>query len=160
MAGMYAVYHGPAGLRRIARRVHGMTQMLAAGLRRLGWDVGDEPFFDTLRVKLGQDSAQRVQAAASRRRINLRDYGDGSLGVSLDETATADDLQALLEIFALDRRLEVSFDELAGEWEDYEYDAPFARTCGVPDARSASTATTPSTRCCATCTGCSRGTSR
>ena len=128
MAGMYGAYHGAAGLKRIARRVHGMTQMLVAGLRRLGWEVGDGPFFDTIRVKLGQDNAQRVQSAAHRRKINLRAYGDGSLGVSLDETANADDLQVLLESFALDRRLELSFDELAGVWEDYEYDAPFART--------------------------------
>ncbi|HQL55351.1 MAG TPA: aminomethyl-transferring glycine dehydrogenase subunit GcvPA, partial [Phycisphaerae bacterium] len=49
MAGMYAVYHGPQGLRRIAQRVHGLTQVLAAGLRRLGIELGNEPFFDTLR---------------------------------------------------------------------------------------------------------------
>ena len=128
MAGMYGAYHGPAGLRRIARRVHGMTQMLVAGLRRLGWQLGDGPFFDTIRVQLGQDNAHRVLSAAHRRKINLRDHGDGSLGVSLDETATADDLQALLESFALDRPLELSFDELAEVWEDYEYDAPHARS--------------------------------
>jgi len=128
MAGMYGAYHGVAGVKRIARRVHGMTQMLVAGLRRLGWEIGDGPFFDTVRVELGKDNAHRVVSAAHRRKINLRDYEDGSLGVSLDETTTADDLQALLESFALDRRLELSFEELAEVWEEYEYQAPFART--------------------------------
>jgi len=127
MAGMYGVYHGAAGVKRIARRVHGMTQMLVTGLSRLGWELGDGPFFDTVRVDLGKDNAQRVLSAAHRRKINLRDYGDGSLGASLDETATADDLQALLESFSLDRRLELSFEELAEVWEEYEYEAPFAR---------------------------------
>ena len=48
---MYAVYHGPDGLRRIARRVHALAAVLAAGLRRLGFDLGTAPFFDTLRVR-------------------------------------------------------------------------------------------------------------
>jgi glycine dehydrogenase len=69
-----------------------------------------------------------VLSAAHRRRINLREYEDGSLGVSLDETTTAEDLQALLESFALDRPLELSFDELAEVWEESEYERPFART--------------------------------
>ncbi|HXV77477.1 MAG TPA: aminomethyl-transferring glycine dehydrogenase [Candidatus Polarisedimenticolaceae bacterium] len=124
MAAMYGVYHGADGLRRIARRVHDLTRMLANGLHRLGWSTGDEPFFDTLRVEVGREDAQRVQAAAHRHRINLRDYGDGSLGVALDETATEEDLQGLLEAFALDRPLELSFDELAHG----DFDAIFART--------------------------------
>ena len=128
MAGMYGVYHGAERLRRIARRVHGMTQMIVTGLVRLGWSVGDEPFFDTIRVELGKDNAHRVLSAAHRRRINLRDYGDGSLGISMDETATEEDLQALLESFALDRRLEMSFDELAEVWDEAEYEARFARS--------------------------------
>ena len=128
MAAMYAVYHGPEGLRRIARRVHGMTQMFVAGLRHLGHDAGVEPFFDTVRVKLGAEGAQRVIAAARRRRMNLRDFGDGSLGVSLDERTSETDLDDLLEVFALDLPLELTLDELAGEWDERDYDAPFART--------------------------------
>src|SRR4051794_6731571 len=60
MAGMYAVYHGPEGLRRIARRVHALTLTLAAGLRRLGFETGDDPYFDTLRVGLAGRSALSV----------------------------------------------------------------------------------------------------
>jgi len=128
LASMYAVYHGPAGLRRIARRVHGMTQMLAEGLRRLGWRVDDGPFFDTLRVRLGKDPAARVLAAAHRRCINLRDHGDGSLGISLDEATTADDLARLVSSFALDTPLELTFEELATPLADTDYEAPHART--------------------------------
>ena len=128
MAAMYGVYHGPEGLRRIARRVHGMTQMLVAGLRRLGHDVGPGPFFDTVRVVLDPEGAQRALAAARRRRMNLRDFGDGSLGIALDERATETDLEELLEVFALDRPLELSLDELTEEWDDREYEAPFLRT--------------------------------
>jgi glycine dehydrogenase len=128
MASMYAVYHGPEGLARIARRVHGMTRMLAAGLARLGRQVSGGPVFDTLRVVLGKDDARRALAAAHRRRIDLRDYGDGSLGVALDERASEADLEALLEVFSVDRELELSLEELAGECDEPDYGAQFART--------------------------------
>jgi glycine dehydrogenase len=99
IAGFYAVYHGPRGLRAIATRVHTATVALALGLRRLGCDVGNAAFFDTLRVR-GAFEAGSVLAAARARRINLRDYGDGSLGIALDETVSTGDLHALLECFA------------------------------------------------------------
>jgi len=100
MAGMYAAYHGPEGLRAIARRVHALTATLAAGLRRLGCDLGNDPFFDTLRVRLPGLSADQVLSAARKRRINLRKLADDTVGIALDETATAADLEALLEVFA------------------------------------------------------------
>ncbi|MFO0961548.1 MAG: aminomethyl-transferring glycine dehydrogenase [Phycisphaerales bacterium] len=101
IAGAYATWHGPEGLRRIAGRVHHCTNTLAAALRALGHDCGDGTWFDTLRVRLGSGAtAQSVLAAAAAKRINLRDFGDGSLGVSLDETVTPADLQDLAEVFA------------------------------------------------------------
>ncbi|HVT16189.1 MAG TPA: aminomethyl-transferring glycine dehydrogenase [Thermoanaerobaculia bacterium] len=100
MAGMYAVYHGPEGLRAIARRVRAQALTLAAGLRRLGHRVGDTPFFDTLRVELAGGSAAEVLAAAEARRINLRRLDERTVGVALDEATTAADLDALLEVFA------------------------------------------------------------
>ena len=103
MAAMYAVYHGPAGLAAIARRVHALAAALAAGLRRLGYATPAEPFFDTVRVELGGGPAGRaddVLAAAAARRINLRRLGDSTVVVALDETATAGDVAELLEIFA------------------------------------------------------------
>ncbi len=87
MAGMYAVYHGPEGLRRIALRVHSYTQALRAGLRKLGHAISDQDLvFDTLRVKPTGKSVSDIVSAARAKKINLRDFGDGSLGISLDET--------------------------------------------------------------------------
>ena len=77
MAGMYAVYHGPDGLRRIAGRVRALAAALAAGVRRIGHDVADEPFFDTVRVRLNGLPASAVIDAARSRGYNLRDFGDG-----------------------------------------------------------------------------------
>jgi glycine dehydrogenase len=129
MAGMYAVYHGPEGLRAIARRVRGLTVLLARGLHRLGLDVGGDPFFDTLRVRLDRAAAQpRVLQRARDRRTNLRPYADGSVGVSLDETATATDLEAILESFA-EHPLDFRAEDLATEAPE-ELPPPHARTSG------------------------------
>jgi glycine cleavage system P protein (glycine dehydrogenase) len=100
MAGFYAVYHGPDGLARIAWRVHALAAALAQGLIRLGFGLGEGPFFDTLRVELGARSATDLLGAARARRINLRPLGSHAVGVALDEATTAADLDALLELFA------------------------------------------------------------
>jgi glycine dehydrogenase len=103
MAGMYAVYHGPEGLRAIARRVHALAATLAAGLAGLGYGLGADPFFDTLRVELAGGPIGRAAdlvAAAAARRINLRLLGETTVGVAIDETTTAADLAALLAVFA------------------------------------------------------------
>jgi glycine dehydrogenase len=113
MASMYAVYHGPEGLRAIATRVHGLTAVLAAGLRRLGLRVGEAPYFDTLRVPLDVEAAGRVLRAARERGINLRRYDDHSLGVSLDETTVASDLRDLLTVFAQGKPVPFTVEELA-----------------------------------------------
>ncbi|HET7746285.1 MAG TPA: aminomethyl-transferring glycine dehydrogenase [Vicinamibacteria bacterium] len=125
MASLYAVYHGPDGLRAIARRVRGLTLLLAEGLRRLGRDPGPEPCFDTLRVRLSQGEASRVLNGARNRRINLRDYGDGSVGVTLDEATSLSDVRLVLEAFAGDA-LQFELEELVAE--DVAYPAPLART--------------------------------
>ena len=97
MASMYAVYHGPAGLRRIATRVRTLTRLLADGLRAAGLGVNDAPVFDTLTVT-GIDAA-RVHAAAEALHFNLRPVDARSVGVSLDETTTLDEVNALLACF-------------------------------------------------------------
>ncbi len=100
IASMYAVYHGPKGLRAIASRIHALTVALAEGLRRLGLDVGRDSFFDTLRVWVAPGAAGAILARAREHRINLRAYADGSLGIALDETTTAAEIDLLLEVFA------------------------------------------------------------
>jgi len=114
MAGMYAVYHGPEGLLRIGERVHGLTLVLAEGLRRLGHQVGGAPVFDTLRVRAVKQSADQLLDRARERRMNLRHFADHSIGISLDEVTTAEELRTLFEIFAgKDRPVPFTVDELA-----------------------------------------------
>ncbi len=127
MAVMYAIHHGPSGLRRIARRVHAMTSVLAEGLGRLGFDAGNEPFFDTLHIAMPQGGGDDVVSAAVARGMNLRRYDDGSVGIALDETATREDVIALLECFAGKRALPFDLDELANEVVS-DYETPFERT--------------------------------
>jgi glycine dehydrogenase len=100
MASMYAVYHGPRGLRAIADRVQRMTASLAAALVALGYKVGQEPFFDTLRITTtGMWSAHELAKEAVSHGMNLRIIDADTLGVSLDETTNAADLHALLKVF-------------------------------------------------------------
>ena len=98
MASMYAVYHGPAGIRRIAQRVHRTTGVLAAGLRQLGYSIANTAFFDTLTVQV--KLADKLHAAAQAQGINLRRIDDHHVGISLDETTGRDDVQLLWNIFA------------------------------------------------------------
>ena len=101
MASMYAVYHGADGIRRIARRVHALSTALAHGLERLGFDIGTEPFFDTLTVR-GLDPVRvvAIRSAVASRRMNLRFDRNGTIGVSLDEPTTIAEVRGLLEAFA------------------------------------------------------------
>jgi glycine dehydrogenase len=126
MASMYAVYHGPEGLKAIARRVHALAAVLAEGLRRLGFTVGREPFFDTVRVGTGERSADEVLTAAEARGINLRKLGERALSIALDEAVTAADLDDLFEVFA-GRVRGFSAEDLAAE-VDLDIPAPHART--------------------------------
>ncbi len=96
MASMYAVYHGPQGLQRIARRTHRLAAILASALRGAGVSVGND-FFDTLHVT-GVDAAA-LQAKAVAAGINVRVIDAGSVGISLDETATRADIVALGQLF-------------------------------------------------------------
>ncbi|MHC5723013.1 MAG: aminomethyl-transferring glycine dehydrogenase [Nostoc sp.] len=100
MASMYAVYHGPVGLKQIAENIHQLTLMLAAGLKHLGYKISSEHFFDTLRVELGTHSLEVILEACQARNINLRIFDDTAVGISVDETTTVDDLIKLWEIFA------------------------------------------------------------
>ena len=106
MASMYAVWHGPAGLRRIATRIHTATTLLAAALRRAGATVNTGPVFDTLVV--GKVSASRVHAAAEAKKINLRPVDDTTVALSLDETVSEQDLRDLLSCFSESAELQAS----------------------------------------------------
>ena len=97
VASMFAVYHGPDGLRRIARRIHRQARALARGLEEAGYRVVHDPYFDALRVEVGVvDDALLAQARAEG--MNFRDLGDGHWGIALDETTHKADLQAILAL--------------------------------------------------------------
>ncbi|HET9012493.1 MAG TPA: aminomethyl-transferring glycine dehydrogenase, partial [Gemmatimonadaceae bacterium] len=126
IAGMYAVWHGPEGLRAIARRIHRHAAVLAAGLEQLGHTLASGDYFDTLCVELAGGTADDVVAAAAARQINLRRAGEQRVIVALDETVTEDDVQALLTIFAAGQPAPET-GGLAAEVDD-RFDERFART--------------------------------
>ncbi|BAT51573.1 glycine dehydrogenase [Nostoc sp. NIES-3756] len=100
MASMYAVYHGPEGLKQIAENIHQLTVILTEGLKRLGYKISSQNFFDTLRVELGTHKLETILAGCQARNINLRIYDEATVGISLDETTTPEDLIDLWQIFA------------------------------------------------------------
>jgi glycine dehydrogenase len=112
MASMYAVYHGPEGLKAIAQNIHQLTATLASGLQKLGYKISSESFFDTLRVELGSTSLEAILAAANARNINLRIFDDTAVGISLDETTTTADLIDLWQVFAQKDELPFTVEEL------------------------------------------------
>ncbi|HEY3820239.1 MAG TPA: aminomethyl-transferring glycine dehydrogenase [Polyangiaceae bacterium] len=99
VASFFAVYHGPHGVRAIAERVHGHAAALALGLKKLGVRVTEERFFDTLRVEGEPAKVDAWVAAARARRMNLRRIDERSLGIALDETTSAVEVDALLSVF-------------------------------------------------------------
>lgn len=127
MASMYAVYHGPEGLRRIAQRIHQQTALLAAGLRQLGYKLGAAPYFDTLRVEVGQGQATGFLKRAIARRINLRQLDASTIGITLNETTSWPDLVDLLEIFTGDRSRPCGLEALLDQAQ-IEFPATLART--------------------------------
>jgi glycine dehydrogenase len=117
IAALYAIYHGPDGLKMIAGRVHRMTQILAEGLRRLGYEVETEAFFDTIVVRTPGQAA-RIAAKARESRINLRFIDANRLGISFDETVKRGNLQALWRVFATKADRILDIDALDAEVTD------------------------------------------
>ena len=125
VASMYAVYHGPAGLERIASRIHQFTTVLAEGLKKLGFDIAHDEYFDTIRVELGAKSASEIIAAAAEKRINLRAVADNAVCVALDETVTEADLANLFAAFGGDEQITPA---AIASHADARYDERFKRT--------------------------------
>ena len=112
MASMYAVYHGPQGLKTIALRVNRVASIFAAGVQKLGYTLANETFFDTVTIQSGANTTALHQAASAVH-VNLRHIDAAHVGVSVDETTTRDDL---LKLFAL-------FAEVVGKTETFDIDA-------------------------------------
>ncbi|KTG02288.1 hypothetical protein cypCar_00026551 [Cyprinus carpio] len=136
MASMFALYHGPQGLRHIAERTHNATLILAEGkfavlnpvywLKRAGHKLQHENFFDTLKINCGV-AGKDILEKAKQREINLRLYSDGVLGVSLDETVTERDLDDLLWIFGCESSAELIAEKMSERTKGL-LASPFKRT--------------------------------
>ncbi|XP_057775837.1 glycine dehydrogenase (decarboxylating), mitochondrial [Salvia miltiorrhiza] len=114
MAAMYAVYHGPEGLKSIAQRVHGLAATFAAGLKKLGTvEVQSLPFFDTVKVKCGD--AKAIADAAYKNEINLRVVDENTITVAFDETTTLEDVDKLFSVFASGKPVPFTAESLASE---------------------------------------------
>lgn len=100
MAAMYAVYHGPEGLKSIASHVHSLAKTLKEALKNSGMELSKEPFFDTVAVKFHESQVQSVIERAWKKRINLRALDHHTVTVSLDETTTHQDLETILEVLS------------------------------------------------------------
>lgn len=114
IAGMYAVYHGPQGLKHIADRVHVLTSLLATGLKKLGFELTSELFFDTVTVKLGVLSAEELRVRSQSQAINLRYIDAETVSIAFDETTTPADLWDVLGLFSSDP-LSFSLEDLLAE---------------------------------------------
>ena len=103
MAAMYAVYHGPAGLERIARKVHALTQLLKSLVEKSGYSVTNHSFFDTLTIDVSgpAKTADVIHQAAAAAHINLRRIDDKHVGVTLDESVGLEDIVNLANVFSL-----------------------------------------------------------
>ncbi|XP_010417387.1 PREDICTED: glycine dehydrogenase (decarboxylating) 2, mitochondrial-like [Camelina sativa] len=117
MTAMYAVYHGPEGLKSMAQRVHGLAGVFALGLKKLGTvQVQDLPFFDT--VKITCSNAPAIFDAAAKKEINLRLVDSNTITVAFDETTTLDDVDKLFEVFASGKPVQFTAESLAPEFNN------------------------------------------
>ena len=99
MAAMYAVYHGPHGLKVIAERVHGLTSLLSKHIEKGGYKLAHSNFFDTLKINLTDEKLVEIQRHAEAAKMNFRYFSNG-VGISLDETTTIEDVNAIVEVFS------------------------------------------------------------
>lgn len=128
IAAMYAVFHGPEGLKNIARRTALLAHTLGASLLEQGFELYSEAYFDTVVVQVADEAAIRTKAEAAQ--MNLRYFGNGWVGISLDETTTPSDLADILKVFAANADAPVSFDleegnVLRGVHPDLKRQSPF-----------------------------------
>ncbi|MCC6677392.1 MAG: aminomethyl-transferring glycine dehydrogenase [Phycisphaerales bacterium] len=126
MAGLYAAYHGPDGLKRIAQRIRACTVALSRDLRKLGHEVVEGTSFDTLRIR-AKGGAAPVLKLAHGRHLNFREFADGSLGISCDETTSREDAITIIECFAGGKRPSYFSGDLLTA-DDLSYEQSYART--------------------------------
>ncbi len=128
-AGAFALYHGPEGLRRIARRIQLQARALRVALRSLGHEVQDGPIFDAIKVIPKGTGSAEIHSNARQRSINLRKFAGGGIGIALDQTVTEEDLADLFEVFGGSAR-EFDLDRILASVEA-QSPAPLERTSKI-----------------------------
>ncbi len=128
MAGMYGVYHGPSGIRRIAQNIHRAATIVDEELKSLGYSQTNQVYFDTLKVKV--DSASKVRTLAEAAEINLRFIDEQHVGISVDETTMPEDIQRIVSVFARAAGRGFKGVNASVESNGVAFPAPFNRTSG------------------------------
>jgi len=100
MAGMYAVYHGPEGIKKIAERINKLTILLNEEIKKLGYLQSNEVFFDTVNINLQENEIKKIRKIAESKKINFRYLPDNSIGISIAETNDFKDIAEILSVFA------------------------------------------------------------
>ncbi|CAK8675765.1 glycine dehydrogenase (decarboxylating), mitochondrial-like [Clavelina lepadiformis] len=126
MSAMFAVYHGPEGIRHLANRVHNATLLLAHGIQQVGHYLVHSDFFDTLKVHL-MCGVHDIYRRSGEKKINLRIYNGGKVGVALDETVTEKDLDDLLYVFGCEKTAAQLAEEIDHDLEGNLSYSPFKR---------------------------------
>lgn len=130
IAGMYAAYHGPNGIRKIAEKIHGLTKLLNYGLKGLGFKQINTIYFDTLLIESDKEQTKTIRENALQKMINLRYFENSSVGISLSEITTVSDVIELLNMFAIVKGKELNETEVKKYSESIKLDVPgsFLRT--------------------------------
>ena len=133
MAGMYAVYHGPHGIKRIAVKIHKLAKVLDQALMDLGYNQINKNFFDTLHIHLGDNSVQkltRIVENATKNEMNFRYFADGSVGISLNESTDFSNIMDIISVFAIAANKSVDEKTIIALGENVSVDFPagLART--------------------------------
>jgi glycine dehydrogenase len=133
MAGIYAVYHGPDGLKRIAGKIHKLTKVLDKSLSKLGYKQINKNYFDTLHIDLGDDSIQkltRIVENAKKNEMNFRYFKNGSIGISLNESTDFSNIVDIISVFAsaVNKAVDENAIKILGEKVIVDYPAEFTRT--------------------------------
>jgi glycine dehydrogenase len=126
IAAIYVCYHGPAGLKQIALRIHLLAELLSSGLRKLGFETSPAVFFDTVQVSLGTKGASSILKLAEKHWMNFRLVDTHRLGISLDETTSEKDLAEILQVFNGGETPKFSLADLAAD-VDADFPDAFAR---------------------------------
>ncbi|MEX2589690.1 MAG: aminomethyl-transferring glycine dehydrogenase, partial [Chitinophagales bacterium] len=100
MAGMYAVFHGPEGLKKTALKIHGLARELERQLKALGLSQKNEAYFDTLKIKTSKGEQEKIQKTAVNNRVNFRYFQDGSIAIAIDETTLPVDIDQIVSVFS------------------------------------------------------------